>query len=89
MGPHNIGTIYAAIMFFYWTDPDDLTRMLFGSVHDTYRDEWRERYRSGFGRWFGHLDYDRKCAYMLLAVEEYGEEARRWVATNEEASRAS
>ena len=82
IGPHSIGEVYAASMFYHWTNPDELTKMLFGDVHENYQQEWRDRYRAGFHYYFFALDYDHKVAFMMLAMGEYGQSGRDYVAAN-------
>jgi len=82
IGPHSIGEVYAASMFYHWTDPDALTKMLFGDVHENYQQVWRDRYRAGFHYYFFALDYDHQIAFMMLAMGEYGDSAIKHVAAN-------
>ena len=84
LGPHNIGTIRAALMYHHWTDPDILTRQLFGDVSEYSLEKWRDRYRQGFFVYWHALDYDHQTAFMMLAMGEYGEEVRKWVTLNED-----
>jgi len=75
--------LHAAVLYFWNTSPDCLTKLLFGDVEESYRAEWCFRYSQGFIEFMSHLDFDHREKFMFLAMAAYGDEAREYVESNQ------
>ena len=46
-------------------------------LHPVYLQEWLDRWRSGFGAFFGYLDAAKRWRFVEEAIAAYGDEAAR------------
>ena len=67
-----IKSVNAFFMYMHNTAPDEIVDMLFGEVHESYREEWRHRYMQGYFQFWMHLDDDNKAKIMRVALTIYG-----------------